>query len=172
MLPFIQQAFCKFRLLIFMVLLPQLYCIANVHIAAVFSDHMVLQRDAEIHIWGTTDSPESITVSFAGKKIKTTAINNTWEVQFAALQAGGPFSLSIEGQSNTLLLNDILIGDLWICAGQSNMRLRVNQAYGAGIALLLASNNNLRLSDWEGKLEPINKKYTIIIYIPICYAIK
>ncbi len=122
---------------------------------------MVLQRGAVIYIWGTTDTDESITVSFADKKIKTKSVNHNWEAKFPAMQAGGPFVIRIEGSSDTLLLNDILIGDVWICAGQSNMRLRVNQAYDAAITLLSASNNNLRLSDWEGRLEPINKKYPL-----------
>lgn len=142
-------------------LLPQAFCLGNVHVANVFSNHMVLQQGKDIHIWGTSDNPETIKVSFAGKKIKQTTLNNSWEVQFPAMQAGGPFELSIEGTSNTLLLTDILIGDVWICAGQSNMRFRVNQAYDAGITLLSASNTQLRLSDWEGKLEPINKKYPL-----------
>ncbi|MES2006064.1 MAG: sialate O-acetylesterase [Bacteroidota bacterium] len=153
----------RLRFVCLALLLSQVYCFANVQLSPVFSDHMVLQRNADIHIWGTTDASESVTVSFAGTSITTQSINHTWEVQFPAMQAGGPFTLRIEGSANTLSVNDILIGDVWLCAGQSNMRLRVNQAFDARLAVLSASNNQLRLADWEGRLEPINKKYTLAL---------
>lgn len=159
---FLPHFYHRSKILLFtLILFASIPCVAKVNIAPVFSDHMVLQRGVTICIWGTTDHPEPIKVFFGGKTLTTTSPNNTWEVQFPPMLAGGPFSLRIEGASNKIILSDILIGDVWICAGQSNMRFRVNLAYDAGPTLLSATNNSLRLSDWEGKLEPINKKYPL-----------
>ncbi len=133
---------------------------ATVSISPLFTDHMVLQRDAVIHFWGTTTTGKKITVSFAGKKISVQPNEQQWELSFPALPAGGPYTLRIESD-NTITINDILIGDVWICAGQSNMRFRVNQAFDADMALLQSNNDQLRLSDWEGSVNPINQRYPL-----------
>ncbi|WP_242916220.1 sialate O-acetylesterase [Pontibacter liquoris] len=85
------------------------------------SDGMVLQRNARINIWGWADAGEKVKVRFRGKTYKaTTGANGKWRVLLAPLPAGGPYTMQIDG-SNHLTLNDILLGDVWVCAGQSNM---------------------------------------------------
>ena len=133
---------------------------ATIFLSPLFNDHMVLQRDAAIHIWGTATTNKTITVTFAGKIISTQPQQQVWEVIFPAMQAGGPFTLTISSD-NSITIHDILIGDVWICAGQSNMRFRVNQAFDADMALLQSKNEQLRLSDWEGSINPINQRYPL-----------
>lgn len=82
---------------------------------------MVLQRDRKIVVWGWASVNEKITVSFAGKQRKaTTPATGRWRVEFPAMKAGGPYTMKINGK-NEIVLNGILIGDVWLCAGQSNM---------------------------------------------------
>jgi sialate O-acetylesterase len=90
--------------------LPKLIC-----------DSMVLQRDVELKIWGWASPGERINISFNGKKSKAVAgVNGKWLAKFPAMKAGGPFNMELKGR-NTIVLKDILIGDVWLCAGQSNM---------------------------------------------------
>ncbi len=133
---------------------------ATVAVSPLFTNHMVLQRNAPIHIWGTAITNEKVTVSFAGKTASTQSAKGEWEIRFAPMPAGGPYTLSIIA-NNTLTIHDILVGDVWICAGQSNMRFRVSQSFDADMALLQSKNEQLRLSDWEGTLNPINQRYPL-----------
>lgn len=106
--------------------LPKLIC-----------DSMVLQRDVELKIWGWASPGERINISFNGKKSKTVAgVNGKWLAKFPAMKAGGPFNMELKGR-NTIVLKDILIGDVWLCAGQSNMvhQMKVhNITYAADIS--------------------------------------
>lgn len=84
-------------------------------------DSMILQRDARVKIWGWASGGEKVQVSFAGKKYKTTTgADGKWLITLSPLKAGGPYTLQIDA-SNHLTLKEILIGDVWLCSGQSNM---------------------------------------------------
>jgi sialate O-acetylesterase len=96
---------------------------AEVTLPKVFSSHMVLQRDMPIHIWGSAAPGEQVTVDLHG--VTNTAITDNlgrWSLRLPAQSAGGPYTLTIHG-TNTVQLDDILIGDLWIASGQSNMEM-------------------------------------------------
>lgn len=134
--------------------------LANITLSPLFSDHMVLQRDAPVHIWGSCSPNSTITVNFAGQKIHTRSTHTTWEAVLQPIAAGGPYTLVIES-TNKIVVKDILMGDVWICAGQSNMRFRVNQSFDGDMAAMQEQNPNLRFSDWEGSLNPINKRYPL-----------
>ena len=96
---------------------------AEVTLPKVFSSHMVLQRDMPIHIWGDAAPGEQITVDLHGANNTATTDNlGRWSLYLPAQAAGGPFTLTIHG-TNTVQLDDILIGDLWIASGQSNMEM-------------------------------------------------
>src|SRR5579871_909945 len=96
---------------------------AEVTLPKVFSSHMVLQRDMPIHIWGNAARGEQVAVDFHGATNTATADNlGRWSLYLPAQPAGGPFTLTIHA-SNTLQLEDILIGDLWMASGQSNMEM-------------------------------------------------
>jgi sialate O-acetylesterase len=98
---------------------------ADVRLPGFFSDNMVFQRDKSIPVWGWASANEKITATFDGE-VKTTKADRTgkWQVSFSAKPAGGPFSLSVKGRNNIVLQN-ILVGDVWICSGQSNMEWNV-----------------------------------------------
>ncbi|RMG67385.1 MAG: hypothetical protein D6722_13270 [Bacteroidetes bacterium] len=95
---------------------------AKVYLPQVFSDHMVLQLDLPIQVWGWAEAKERITVRFAGQEAKTRARRDgRWKVLLPALPAsaeGRP--LSVEGE-NEILLENVRVGDVWLCGGQSNM---------------------------------------------------
>jgi sialate O-acetylesterase len=96
---------------------------AEVKLPKLFSSHMILQRDLPIHIWGEAAPAEQVTVSFHNTTTATTSDRSgRWSVYLAPQPAGGPFTLAVRG-SNTLQFDDILIGDLWVASGQSNMEL-------------------------------------------------
>ena len=96
---------------------------AEVALPKVFSSHMVLQRDMPIHVWGSAAPGEQVTVDLHGATNTATTDNlGRWSLRLPAQSAGGPYALTIHG-TNTVQLDDILIGDLWIASGQSNMEM-------------------------------------------------
>ncbi len=102
---------------------------ADVALPAIFSDHMVLQRDVRVPVWGTASPGEKITVEFAGQSVVTTAADDgKWQVAFTRLAASPTAqSLTIKG-TNTITLQDVLVGEVWLGSGQSNMAMTVNRA--------------------------------------------
>ena len=95
--------------------------LADVKVPPVFSDHMVLQRDMAAPVWGTAEAGEEVVVSIAGQSHGAKAdAKGDWSVKLKPLKAGGPHVLSIKG-ANTIELKDVLVGDVWIGSGQSNM---------------------------------------------------
>lgn len=94
---------------------------ADIKLAPVFSDHAVFQRDKPIRIWGTAKPGEEIEATFGSESLTTEADETgAFQVTFAPREAGGPFTLVMTG-ANRIELNDILIGEVWFCSGQSNM---------------------------------------------------
>jgi len=110
---------------------------ASVRLPQLVGNHMVLQRDMKINIWGWASPGEKISVRFNGKKENAvTGADQKWLVSFPAMHAGGPFTMTIKGE-NEIILEDILIGDVWFCSGQSNMVLpmeRLKEKYPEEIA--------------------------------------
>ena len=104
-----------------LLLLTTATSIAEVRLPKLISDGMVLQRDTKLPVWGWGDANEKITLTFNGKKYKTTASSDgKWSVELPKMKAGGPYSMTVSG-TNTIEIKDILIGDVWLCSGQSNM---------------------------------------------------
>ncbi len=103
--------------------------LAKVALPHIFSDNMVLQRNTDVLLWGWGNPGEEITVftSWNGKEytLKTT-VEAKWEIKVETSEAGGPFSIHIKGNSNEVLLQNVLIGEVWLCSGQSNMEWSAN----------------------------------------------
>ena len=100
---------------------------AEIKLPQLISSHMVLQRNVELKLWGWASPKEKIYISFNGRRVHTAAGNNgKWLVTLPAMKAGGPYILTLKGQ-NTIVLSDILIGDVWFCSGQSNMVLAMER---------------------------------------------
>jgi sialate O-acetylesterase len=112
-------------------------CFAEVRLPQLISNSMVLQRDTKLNIWGWASPGEKIIIKFAGKTFRTiTDAGGKWLIIIPPMKYGGPFTMEIKA-NNLIVLNDILIGDVWFCSGQSNMVLnmeRVKEKYPDDIA--------------------------------------
>lgn len=110
---------------------------AQLRLPAVITDSMILQRDVKLKIWGWADKGQPVTVKFNKQKVKTKAGDNgKWFAWLKLMKAGGPYTMEIAAEKK-IVLKDILIGDVWICSGQSNMVLpmeRVKEKYADEIA--------------------------------------
>ncbi len=101
---------------------------ADVKLPAIFGDHMVLQRDTVVPVWGTASPGEEVTVSLAGQTASAKAgADGKWSVKLTKLSAAGPHTLTVKGK-NTVTLSDVLVGEVWLGSGQSNMAMTVNRA--------------------------------------------
>ncbi len=108
-------------LIIALLLLTSNLIISQVKLPKLISDGMVLQKDAKIPIWGWASPNEKVTVIFNGKKHRTKAnAKGEWNLKLPKMKAGGPYTIKISGK-NYIEIKDILIGDVWLCSGQSNM---------------------------------------------------
>jgi len=109
------------------------------------SDHMVLQQDREIHIWGKGDPGELITVTLGAKKSSAQSdANGSWSVRLPAMPAGGPFTVVVRGKK-TILLKDVMIGEVWVASGQSNMTFALSDSLGAAEEIPKADYPQIRL---------------------------
>ena len=110
---------------------------ADVKLPALFGDHMVLQQEANVPVWGWADPGEKITVTFGSRKAEATAgADGKWRANLATLPAGTPpGTLTVAGK-NTVAINDVLVGDVWLCTGQSNME------YGTGRGQAAQANDD------------------------------
>lgn len=134
----------KFLFLLITACLP-IALFADIKLPKLVGNHMVLQRNKPITIWGWADAGEKVTVNFAGKMGSvTTPKSGLWKLQLKAMPAGGPYTMTIKGK-NTITLNDILLGDVWICSGQSNMEFAMHQTDNATQELAEASHPTMRL---------------------------
>ena len=114
---------------------------------SIFQDHAVVQRDKPIHVWGNAEAGSTIAVSFAGHSIQAQADNTGhWSAMLPAMTAGGPYTLAATASSGAQeTVNDVLVGDVWLCSGQSNMVLPVRAAIDAGADIAISANNTIRL---------------------------
>jgi sialate O-acetylesterase len=107
--------------------------VADVRVAKVFTDHMVLQRKVSAPVWGWADPAEQVHVRFGDQHKKVTAdASGAWRVKLDPLKASAEGrQLSVSG-NNTLAFNDVLVGDVWICSGQSNMEWPMRSIMNCG----------------------------------------
>lgn len=120
-------------------------CQSEVRVVALIGDHMVIQRGQPVHVWGNADPGELISVSFRGESTSTQPDEyGQWSVYLPPVQAGGPYAMEIRG-TNTINIRDILVGDVWIASGQSNMGFNVARVDHAKAELATATHPELRL---------------------------
>ncbi len=118
-------------LLFSMILILSLNAEADVKLPKIFGDNMVLQRGKPIPVWGWADAGEKVTIAFKDQLKNTKADKGgKWKITLNAEPAGGPFQVSVTGK-NKIVLKNILIGEVWICSGQSNMEMTVNSSKNA-----------------------------------------
>ncbi len=110
------------NLLAGLLLLSPLTTRAEVTLPAIFGDHMVLQQGTTLPVWGWAKPGEKITVSFGAARVETVAgTDGKWRANLPAVAGGTPPGTLVVAGSNTLTMNDVLVGDVWLCSGQSNM---------------------------------------------------
>lgn len=124
---------------------------SSVHAApllhSIFSDHVVVQRDQPINVWGRAEAGSNVTVSLASKSVTaTTDARGNWKAQLPAMSAGGPHVLSARSSSGaTQTVNDVLVGEVWLCSGQSNMQLQVHRALDSRSEIADSTNDSIRM---------------------------
>tara|TARA_B110000908_G_C10221921_1_gene435813 strand:+ start:207 stop:1583 length:1377 start_codon:yes stop_codon:yes gene_type:complete len=131
-----------------LILCSSLQLHAEVKLPAIFSDHMILQRNVEVPVWGWADAGEKVSISFGGKTTSTVADKDgKWSAKLAKLSASAaPRELNVKG-SNEIKLNNVLVGDIWICSGQSNMEWPLSRSskQAKEVAASQKTNQQLRL---------------------------
>lgn len=117
---------------------------ANVRLPKIFADDMVLQRNKLIPIWGWADANEKIEIKF-NNQIKTTKADKygKWTLRLDSENAGGPYELIVKGK-NKISIKNVLVGEVWICSGQSNMEFKVSEAENAAKEMQDANYTNIR----------------------------
>ncbi|WP_010586254.1 sialate O-acetylesterase [Schlesneria paludicola] len=130
---------------------------ANVKLPNVFGDHMVLQQGQKNKVWGTADAGEAVTVSVDKQTHSATAAaDGTWNVMLEPLAVGGPYELTVKGK-NEVKFTDILVGEVWVCSGQSNMQWSVKQSNDPDLEKLAAKYPKIRMINFPqvGTQSPI-----------------
>lgn len=126
---------------------------------AMFQTHAVLQRDQPINVWGQAAPGETVKVELAGKRAQARADSQgNWDLRLPALKAGGPYVLSARTPTRQQRVDDVLVGDVWLCSGQSNMELQVWRTLDARAEIAGADNPRLRLMTvpQEGSATPLS----------------
>ena len=120
-------------------------------LAAVFADHAVLQRDRPIPVWGWAGAGEDVTITLLREGTTVTSLHaqastdGKWSTQLAALAAGGPYGLRVTSAHESRQIADVLVGDVWLCSGQSNMVLEVKRTLNSREEIALAANDRIRM---------------------------
>jgi sialate O-acetylesterase len=129
---------------------------ANVRLPNIFSDHMVLQQGQKNKVWGIADAGEAVTVSIDNQAKQATAgADGAWQVMLDPIPVGGPYELTVKGK-NEVKLTDVLVGEVWICSGQSNMQWSVDASNDPDLERLAARFPNIRMINFPqiGVQEP------------------
>jgi sialate O-acetylesterase len=118
---------------------------ADIQLPHIFSDHMVLQKAAKVPVWGKAEPGESVTVSLAGVKGQATAsAQGKWRLDMDLSKAGaGPFQMTVDGK-NHLEIADVVLGEVWVCSGQSNMEFPLSRALDAESEMAHSASPMLR----------------------------
>ncbi len=118
---------------------------ANVTLPYIIADHMVVQRGLPVHIWGKAEPGETVSVAFRATERRTVADDlGRWSVYLPPGEADGPFAMTIRG-ANTISLEDVLVGDVWVASGQSNMEWPLARAAAAKARIAAAKFPRMRL---------------------------
>jgi sialate O-acetylesterase len=113
-------------------------------LAHLFSDHMILQRDSDVAVWGWADPGERVSVTLGPNKRETvTRADGHWTVSLSAMPAGGPYTLAVQGKK-TIVFKDVLFGEVWVASGQSNMTYALSGATGAAEEIPKANYDEIR----------------------------
>ncbi len=131
---------------------------ADVQMPAVFSDHMVLQRNASVPVWGWAEPGERVSTTIGDQtKVSITGADGKWMVHLTDLKLGGPETLTIQGK-NEIVINDVLVGEVWLGSGQSNMAMTVKAAKDFEIEQANANLPLIRMFKEESAAADVEQK--------------
>lgn len=132
---------------------------AELRLPAIFGDNMILQRDSPINLWGWAEKNETIHVQFMQQNLKAKADKNgQWNLTLAPTSHGGPYRLEIKGRQEQILLKNILVGEVWLASGQSNMEWIVKNSNNATGEISQANYPNIRAFNVEKNMSDVPKK--------------
>jgi sialate O-acetylesterase len=138
-----RRAFTPLFVIFAILLAPCLH--ADVKLPSIFGDHMVLEHGIAVPVWGTAAAGEAVTIACGNQKVETRAgSDGRWQVRLAPLGAGGPIELTVAG-TNTITFRDVLVGEVWVCSGQSNMQMSVRSSANPEQEIAQAAYPNIRL---------------------------
>jgi len=137
---------CRVMFLVpFVLLVSSAVLRADVRLPALLADHMVIQRGLPVHVWGMALPQESVSVTFRGQTQSTTADQlGRWSLYLSPGEAGGPFPMVVKA-TNTIQLNDVLVGDVWIASGQSNMEFSMSDLTNPKAEIAAAQYPKIRI---------------------------
>ncbi len=150
-----------FALLLFgLILAPEQSSFADVRLPGYYSDHMVLQRDMPLKIRGWADPGEQVTVALGGhEQVATADENGRWQAQLPAMKASrDPQTLTVTGNDSNVQLKDVLIGEVWLCSGQSNMEWPVSRSTNAEKEIAAADYPLIRHVKFTRRPSPVPVK--------------
>jgi sialate O-acetylesterase len=144
------------RFAICLSLLVGLFCGTTVHaklkLPSMFTDHAVLQREMPVPVWGTAEPGAEVHVAIAGQTHKTKADDKgNWTVTLKPLSLGEPLKLVVESGGDRAEVNDILVGEVWLCSGQSNMEWPLSAATNSDLEIAAANHPQIRLVRVKGQ---------------------
>ena len=127
---------------------PVLRAESKPFLSPLFSAHMVFPREVAAPVWGWTEPGAKVSVSLAGKQAETVAdADGKWCLKLGPFPAGGPYVLTVKGPKGDVALDDVLIGDVWLCSGQSNMTMGIRKVKDAAQEIAAANHPRIRLFD-------------------------
>lgn len=134
----------KIILLILCFSCPLLYAQQKFVVADVFTDHMVLQRDAKVKVWGKAESGKKVHLSINGQHKQAIVSDGKWELTLAPMMHGGPYELKVWVDTDTLTFRDVLLGDVWLAGGQSNLEWPMRRVKDAASQIAQADFPEIR----------------------------
>lgn len=153
--------------ILFLSFLAAIPCFAELNLPSVFSEHMVLQREQPVPVWGTADAGASVTVEFASQKKTVTADRNgKWRTDLSPLTASAESrTFTVRSGDKEVVFQDVLVGEVWLCSGQSNMQWFMQNTVDAAAVMAAANHPEIRLYDTprvstEDPQEIINSQWT------------
>lgn len=125
---------------------------ATLELPSIIGDRMVLQQQTDVNLWGWDKPGNTVTVKFRGQEVQTPVeVDGKWQVKIPSGEAGGPFNLTVEG-SEEVTLKDVLVGEVWVAGGQSNMWWFVSRSDNSKQEISQANFPNIRV--WDGNSSP------------------
>ncbi|MEO6977896.1 MAG: sialate O-acetylesterase, partial [Mucilaginibacter sp.] len=143
----------KFFSFVFAALFAATAGYAQLSTSKLFGNHMVLQRNHPIPVWGNSEKKARVTVIINGQMTATKADDNgKWSVTLTPMKEGGPYVMNVASGKELISYSDVMLGEVWLCSGQSNMEFQLKNAYGYKAEQKVAANMPVRQFHVQDKI--------------------